>query len=376
MNCCTVLHLVDDEKIINRIRNLFEESLPDKNLFLCFLNPEGKAQLVKPAGNLFFVKNNQLPEGVDLSSIKKVVIHCLNYHKVLFYSTYIKQQLPTYWIMWGADIYNDLLYSKGYKLFYEPFYYYCQNWKTYIAKILIRLGLWINYRQEILGFIEHHVTHFISGKEEFDLMCHYYPKEMRNIKNREFFYYPIDDVLGAGLLHAKAEGNVILLGNSASFTNNHTYGMKFLSKVDIGDKCVKTPISYGGSVLWRNHIKRRGNRLFGKQYEPIEDFMSLADYNRLMITAEVYIYGSWRQEAFGNIVIALYLGAKVFLSNKSVLLKSFKRQGIILFELEKMTSESLLVPLSEEERMFNRDNMIKMFNKERLQAIVKELWDC
>lgn len=41
-----------------------------------------------------------------------------------------------------------------------------------------------------------------------------------------------------------------------------------------------------------------------------------------------------------------------------------------------MTSESLLVPLSEEERMFNRDNMIKMFNKERLQAIVKELWDC
>ncbi|EGF57920.1 hypothetical protein HMPREF9446_01533 [Bacteroides fluxus YIT 12057] len=28
------------------------------------------------------------------------------------------------------------------------------------------------------------------------------------------------------------------------------------------------------------------------------------------------------------------------------------------------------------ERMFNRDNMIKMFNKERLQAIVKELWDC
>lgn len=370
----SILHLVDDEKIINRVRNLLEEALPDRNLFLCFLNTEGEVQLVKPAENVFFVRNNQLPEEVDLSSVRKVVIHYLNYPKVLFYNTYIQRKLPTYWLVWGADMYNDLLYSKGYKLHDEPFFYHRAQWKSLIFNMLVRMRLKPDYRRLILDFIKQHVTHILAMKEEFELMCRYYPQEMQGKQQSKFFYYPIDDVLGKDLIHAKAEGNVILLGNSASFTNNHAYAMKFLAKAGIGDKCIKTPISYGGSPLWRSHIKRVGNRLFGKQYEPIERFMPLPDYNHLMATAEVCVYGNWRQEAVGNIVIALYLGAKVFISNKSILLESFRRQGVVLFELEKMTHESLLTPLSEEEKLMNRNLMIEMFNKERQRAIIQDLW--
>lgn len=372
----SVLHLVDDEKIINRVRNLFEEALPGKSLFLCFLNTKGDAQLVKPSENTFFVRDNRMPEGVDLSSVKKVIIHFLNYPKILFYTTYIRQQLPTYWVIWGSDIYNDLLYSKGYKLYYRAFYYYRSNWRKLIYDALVRIRLKPDLRRSILEFIRQHVTHFVSTKEEFELMYRYYRKEMQGKMTGEFFYYPIDDILGKDLLNAKAKGNVILLGNSASFTNNHAYAMKFLAQAGVGDKCIKTPISYGGSPAYRTHIKRMGSRLFDKQYEPIEYFMPLEDYNRLMSSAEVYVYGNWRQEAFGNIVIALYLGAKVFLSNKSILLEALKRKGVVLFELEKMTSESLLVPLSEEEKLANRNLMIRMFNKERHREIIRNLWDC
>ena len=40
-----------------------------------------------------------------------------------------------------------------------------------------------------------------------------------------------------------------------------------------------------------------------------------------LLSADVFIYGNWRQEAVGNILIALFIGGKVFLDEKNPLLK-------------------------------------------------------
>ena len=61
----------------------------------------------------------------------------------------------------------------------------------------------------------------------------YYP-ELQSKPWKDFFYYPLDIILGKELMNSEVCGNSIMIGNSASGTNNHEYVMRILSKLDIG----------------------------------------------------------------------------------------------------------------------------------------------
>lgn len=369
-----ILHLVDDEKIVDRIISVFEEALPKQNIFICFISQTHASgpRFISSTDNVYFVIDKKIPSNLDLSNVSKVIIHFLSLDKINFFVNHVSRKLPTYWILWGADLYNSLLFSKGMALYDEPRYL---NWKLRLYMWIAPWGYSTRSEKKYLTFIENYINCFIADcKQEYQLMQHYLGKVASNLVYKEFFYYSIDEILGKQLIQCQVKGNVILLGNSASFTNNHYYAMKILSKLNLGDKNIVTPISYSGTAKYRTHVKKIGRRLFGSKYSALESFLSLADYNELMITAEVCVFGSWRQEAVGNIVIALYLGAKVFLSNRSVLLSFFRDLGILIFELELITTEQLITPLTCEERQMNRNILLNRYNKERQMQIIRDYW--
>lgn len=362
-----ILHLVDDEKIINRIIDLFDEVLGEENSYVCFLHSEAP-QLVRPHTNLSFYDGTQNP-GIDFEKVDKVVIHFLSYSKVCFCNQYIPQNVPIYWALWGADLYNGLLANRGYKLLYNRRYIPLRANLVWLAE---RMGYRGRSERTILNFISTRVRYFFADcRNEYLLLQKYLPEHTRNIQHRELFYYPVDDVLGSELLGKWVSGNKILLGNSASFTNNHEYVLKLLSQCSLGRKTVVAPISYGGSVKYRTRIKKLGRKLFGNQFQPQETFLPLEEYNKLMLSAEVCIYGSWRQEAMGNIVIALYLGAKVFLSKYSPLLSWYKEMGVVIYELESINDEQLHTPLSKEQKEMNRKILQNRYNRDRMFKLIR-----
>ena len=76
----------------------------------------------------------------------------------------------------------------------------------------------------------------------------------------------------------------------------------------------------------------------------------------------------------GNIVVALYLGAKVFMSGKSPLYEDLTGRGLIIFKLEDITQESLDTPLSRMQKDNNRKILVSSNSWERLKEITYNLF--
>ena len=365
-----ILHLVDDEKIVNNTVMSFESALPGKNIFLCFLN--GQPRHVATDEHIFFIEDGKVPDSVSLCSVKAIIIHYLTYDKITFIEkNNVFANIPVYWIMWGGDFYNNLLYSRGFPLYYK---FHWPGLRNFVKHIFNRVGIFSRTDRLVNRFIRERVSFCLATKEEFALCLKYMGGVFKDIKCIDsFYYYPIDTILGSNIKKA-ASGRIVLVGNSCSFTNNHLYALKYIKHLNFADKEIVMPLSYGGHEKYKHNIVKLGHRYLGSNFHPLLSFMPLDEYNQIMLKSEVCIYGSWRQEANGNIIIALYLGAKVFMSRKSPLFLYYTKLGLILFSLEDITQEELDTPLSKKEKLHNRQILIKSFNRNKQLDVIREIW--
>lgn len=362
-----LLHLFDDEKVVNRTIALFEKALPGQNIYVCFI--EDVAHLVKAADNLYFYRENDDFQKDRLINVDKVIIHFLSYKKIKFINTYLSQSISCYWNIWGADLYNAILEYRGYPVYYEPQFLGC---RFLIYRVLCRIKLFPPKQKTVLNFIKERVTHFVSNAD-YEIAKRYIGNYINGVQVTGFRYYPIDVILGP-LAEKRAKGNVLLLGNSASFTNNHSYAYKYLSDLSLKGKNIVVPVSYGGSPKYVNHILKRGRERWGESFVPLQKFLPLDEYNQLMLTAEICIFSSWRQEAFGNIVVALYLGAKVFLSERSSLVKYFSNIGVVVYILEQIKQEDIDSPLPDEIKNSNRKILFDLLNEKTIVNNIRNIW--
>lgn len=362
-----ILHLVHDEKIINRTIDVFNSVYPGKNIFVVFTNTELK--LVNKADNVFRLTEFNLSD----FQFTSVVIHFLNSKKIRFISEFIDKKIPVYWIIWGADLYNDILSQRGFEMFDKTSSYFralriptFKKWHRFI-KNKNRASLYIN-------FIKHRVQYLVTDTTEidYDLLMAYVPK-LKRIPWKDFFYYPIDVIMGNELADKWVEGTNIQIGNSASLTNNHEYVMRFLSKLNVGDRNIYVPLSYAGKDENTACVIRTGMQLFGDNFKPLTKFLALNEYTKLMTSFSVALYGNWRQEAIGNIIISLYLGAKVFLPRQSPVAQWAQKHKLIVFELEKIDQNNLDTCLEKWEQEHNRKILIELYNKDRMVFLIEGL---
>lgn len=363
-----ILHLVHDEKIINRTIAIFEEVAPKQNIFVVFTRHQLK--LIKPHQNVILFQDfGQQYKGEKFS---QVIIHFLNSRKIRFINKYIAKDTPIYWIIWGNDLYNKLLYPKGYEIYDTQSSYYKKVKKSFIKNLVNKVIE--NFKTvKIEKFISKYIDYILvdSTETDYNMLLKYYPK-LKNIPSKEFFYYPIEVTLGEELIKKGVEGNNIQIGNSASITNNHEYVMRFLSKLHIGDRNVYVPLSYSGTKEYKNTIKRKGLDCFGDKFKTLDDFLPLEEYNQLMLSCGFAIYGNFRQEAIGNIVISLYLGAKVFFPESAPFHLWAQRLNLIVFKLETISQEEIDQPLDANSRAHNRSIILEYYNMERLKFLIKE----
>lgn len=365
-----ILHLVHDEKIINRTIGIFESVAPNKNIFVVFTRHQLKH--VKPQKNVIFFED--FNKSYDVEKFSSVIIHFLNSRKIKFVKKYIPKKLPVFWIIWGNDLYNKLLYPKGFEL-YDKQSSYCQNNKKIFIKNLFNKFIGVFKTIKIEKFISEYINYIAIDITETDykMLLKYYPK-FKSIQCKEFFYYPIEAILGENFMQKRIEGNNIQIGNSASITNNHEYAMRFLSKLKIENRNVFVPLSYSGTKEYKNSVKLKGVEYFGDKFKALDDFLPLKEYNKLMLSFGFAIYGNFRQEAIGNILVSLYLGTKVFLPKDTPVYLWAKKHNLIVFELETISQEEINEFLDENSRTNNRNIILKIYNLERLKSLITEIF--
>lgn len=365
------LHLLWDEKITPGIIENFETILPGRNDYIFWWNPDFKLHFAKKDEKCKLIKNEgDVPE-LDYSKYSKVIIHGLDPRKADFCKKNIPSNIPIYWILWGIDLYQ-LVEPRGYKLLYHP-----EPSKSsigWLKKIIKRFGYLSPQVKEYLSFFNQRDVTMIASKEEYEILRKYYPNQTKTLKNNpDFFYYPVEKILGK-LAKQEARGKCILVGNSNSYTNNHSYVFKYIKHADLKDRIITVPLSYGGSEESRNRVIQEGQAIFGAQFNPLIDFLPLDKYNQIMMETEYAVYGNWRQEAVGNILIALYLGSKVFLSEKNPLIKIFGDMGLKIYILEKIDNLSFSIPLSSEFKEHNRRIIAERYSFSKMEENIKNLF--
>jgi len=212
--------------------------------------------------------------------------------------------------------------------------------------------------------------------EDFQFVKQY----LRNSRMKELWYnyYSIEETLGQ-LIESSIKDKNILVGNSCNLENNNLAAFRKITKFAIADRKVIVPLSYGSTWL-KQYLLKKGNLLLGKSFYPLTVFIDRDAYNKVLSSCSIVVMNQFRPQAMGNILTALWLGAKVYMSKKSKLYEYYKRLGLILFLFENDLSPQnpkAIVPLSIEEREHNRRILMQEYGKEnmkqRIAKVVEEL---
>lgn len=125
---------------------------------------------------------------------------------------------------------------------------------------------------------------------------------------------------------ADLTGGDILVGNSATPTNNHPEILRLLADHDLGERKVVVPLSYGDPA-YRDAVLALGRRLLGERFAPLTGFLPLERYNAVIANCSCAIMNQLRQQAIGNIGAILYRGARLYLNESGVLYRFFRDRG-------------------------------------------------
>jgi len=128
-------------------------------------------------------------------------------------------------------------------------------------------------------------------------------------------------------------GEDILVGNSATPTNNHLEAFELLATLGVGNRKVFVPLNYGDDA-YRDAVLKAGAHLLGDAFQPILEFLPLAKYNELISHCSIVIMNHRRQQALGNICTMLYRGAKVFLDEENPVYGFFKDRGAHIYPMK------------------------------------------
>lgn len=353
----TVLHLSSENKFIESGLALFEtiDSVKNKVVIVDLSNNGNKENIKINKLKLIIYNQKNLYSYLKNSSYDLVVFHSM---KDCFYNAikYIDIKIPKIWISWGFDLYRDIsddnfrlpiqiaLYKK------QTYYEYKNNTKSIKRDV-----------KKYFSFFYRLYTHFVYRR--FVININYCSTVLENefilLKNKKpfnakyfHFSYALSTTTIKNCLSLK-KGNKVMIGNSASYTNNHLDIFSIILSLKIKNKLI-IPISYGDEQ-YSKLIELKAREFFGDKCVCLKSFLPLSEYMSTLSECGYLLIGALRQQAIGNIELAFLQGLKVFLYERSIMYSYYKSKGFVVFSIEDLASGSeLLDPLSKEEVKTNR----------------------
>lgn len=365
-----ILHCVLDEKFIDgliNIMDLFNDRYVQQYVNVTTV-PCSKYKYIKNRGRVYnIVKENfdgylrdYSPDIIILHSFTSLPLDCFGS---------LQEGIKVVWLAWGYDIYQPLY---GYRpmidiksLYHSYTIRYMRKEKLFSIKEFFSKIL----KSGKKGMLKKAISRFdyFAGviPNEYDLIC-------RNPKNIFFRAKPVTfnygDTNGTTINEDNINapytiGNAILVGNSADPTNNHVDAFLELSRFNLGDKRIIVPLSYAGTANYVSYVKKKGKEIFGTQCQTITSFMPLSEYKAFIDATAYSIFFIERQQAMGNIIMSLWNGNMVFMSENSPAYVFLKNKGAIIYtiqaDLYRIENNE---QLSEEEKDHNRKLMISLYS--------------
>ena len=381
-----ILHIVNDEKFIDMAFRIFEEVHPHQNECIV-LSSSNELTYIKSTP-CTIVDINQVDIKKLVHSFKKydgIVLHGLDNLKLEILK-YLPKDTITIWIGFGYDYYDlivgkhtDLFDSKTKSLYSE------QNNDIYTGQSMFRNDNF--YFVRVLKKLKCKIKGIKTKKELINKVAFFAPvlneeytmveKSLRQKFKPQFLdwnYGTLEDDLIRGYQDVKIHSNNILVGNSASYENNHIEIFELLEKLNINDRKIISPLSYGKKE-YREEIKSAGEKIFQTKFVALTDFIPIDKYIEMISSCSVVIMNHIRQQALGNIVTMMYLGAVIILKEENPVYKFFKKEGVFIYSMDELENEPKLIShrLTKKEIDFNRRILKKHWSRDVSQQKTKNL---
>ena len=372
-NLSPIVHIATDEKFIDTAYKIYEKAFPEKNSFLILKkNEDSKIKYLSNKKDYIFINvSGKYIDKAEQFTCKAslIVFHGMNYHQSLVALNLNKKNKKYLWSVFGSEVYNNTkIYNKASvgEMTYNSFVSSLNKW--FKDQIRPYYYLFIKGNEEPDEVIKKSLRLMdyagILYNEEFNkyLDLEIVQSEIEHIK---FTYYPLDKIINKDSDFVNASN--ILLGNSASYTNNHLEAFEILKKLDLETQNIITPLSYGDQK-YANQIIEIGKQKMGENFKPLTEFIPLNEYQKILLGCGIVIMNHYRQQAVGNVVNAIYLGAKVYLSIKNTLYHYLKRIGCYVYCIEEdllSGNQNVFDLLSEKQMIENRNKLIIELSLER-----------
>lgn len=377
-----ILHIATDDKFLDYALPIFEKVYPGANdVFVFTRNTPLKYVKLTPDHietkyRRVFKNKPKLPKKIYLK-YDLVIFHSLP-SSIYPELVHIPERTPRIWLGWGFDYYNELLSDQSLYL----------NTTKKIANDLI----YNSPRRKLASFVKgilrvlRPTSSKVRAVERITVFSPVLPEEYDMVKNsRKWKHFPefaswnygtMEDNFVKGFEGENISGDAILVGNSATYASNHAEVFSLLRELQVHDRQVVAPLSYGNPQLVEN-LTAIGNEYFAGNFEPLMTFMPIEDYVSIIKKCGYVIMNHVRQQAVGNIVIMLYLGARVFVRQENPVYKFFKKAGVVLSTVQELESDPELLnkPLTEEERTRNRAFVSDYWSREKAYERTHKLID-
>jgi dTDP-N-acetylfucosamine:lipid II N-acetylfucosaminyltransferase len=374
-----ILHIVIDDKFIDAAYRIFEQACPGNNEFLLVTNAK-KFQYIKktPIRTMKKIEFFSHNFAKTLVQYEMVILHWLDEKKLQLIAK-APVSVKFVWIGWGGDYYDRLVENHNQLL---------PRTKTiFDAHVFIKkksLGI------KILNIVRNLIYKTINTADRSNLLRlvnridYFCPvliedyclvvKSVPNFKPKYLSWNcgTLEDDLIRGFENSLFTSNNILIGNSATYSNNHLDIFEKLLAIKTDERLIICPLSYGDLPIYRDAVIEHGNLYWGDKFVPMVDFIPIENYIELISSCSVVIMNHLRQQAVGNIVSMMYLGAKIFLNNQNPVYQFFKKTGAYIYSIESLNQE-INLELSQSQVEHNRNILRRHWGRDVILAKTKAL---
>lgn len=358
-----IVNIVRDDKFIDNLIK-FQDLSIDKCIheYILVSKNNKSYKRIKATDRIKIVSPHYILQYLKENEFHAVFLHslvCMPYYLI----SQIHKGIPVFWFAWGFDMYGNLINIKQlhHKSSICRYSFFMKDLlKTFIQHLLQSILYSKPYTkmyQEAVGRID-----YFSGvlPVEYDLA-----KKNANFRALQVEYYYCDvDALSENITINENRGN-ILVGNSCDINNNHLDLLGYFNNVDLGERKIILPINYSGNAIYRKIVSSAYKKRFRDSVIVLEEYLPLDQYRNIVNSTSIGIFYHERQQAMGNIELFLLNGGKLFLSKSSVIYKYLKTMGFVVFSIQDdLNTAQLNEPLSNEQRLFNRERWLSLHNLE------------
>ncbi len=373
-----ILHLVVDDKFIDFVAELFGSVPGTCNRFIVVTDrPEGPLKYVRklvPFRRVDWRYLNSEAMRADLENTDALVVHWMNDLAARVINC-APAHVVLAWSGWGGDYYGLLPGGEGALLGPE----------TRRIERSLRGAAIPRRPRAFVGWLRNQVrevyakhAHLMPALRRIQVFSAPIPDDYGLLKSalgvglsasyHQINYDTLEDGFALGEVRPGTQMD-ILVGNSASFTNNHVEAFRLLARHDLSGRKVVVPLSYG-DPRYRDAVLEHGTKLLGKHFDPVLEFMPLDEYNTRISTCGIVVMNHLRQQALGNLGSTLYRGAKIFLDERNVVTRFMRRRGahVCTTQMLGRGETNALGPLTADQRADNRRVLHEFWGKETVYA--------